>query len=106
MNTYRGGYPDYLESPYWRLHVRRQALARAGGRCERCGVSDGLEVHHVTYERLGCEHPDDLEVLCGPCHGAHHGKPRAASRPRGPESIGSILPRVLAQLDANHRRVA
>ena len=26
--------------------------------------SNGLEVHHLTYKRLGCEEPDDLIVLC------------------------------------------
>ena len=30
----------------------------------RVEQSNGLHVHHVTYERLGDEHPDDLIVLC------------------------------------------
>ncbi|MGH2369964.1 MAG: hypothetical protein ACRDI2_17430 [Chloroflexota bacterium] len=30
------------------------------------------EVHHLTYERLGDELPEDLAALCAPCHrGAH-----------------------------------
>ena len=32
-----------------------------------------LEVHHLTYERVGHEHPDDLIVLCPACHAAAHG---------------------------------
>lgn len=27
-----------------------------------------FELHHKTYERLGRERDDDLEVLCKPCH--------------------------------------
>lgn len=32
-----------------------------------------LEVHHLTYERIGHEHPDDLIVLCPACHADVHG---------------------------------
>jgi hypothetical protein len=28
-----------------------------------------LEVHHLTYERVGCERDDDLVALCCYCHG-------------------------------------
>jgi hypothetical protein len=31
-----------------------------------------LEVHHRTYERLGDERDEDLEVLCTRCHEQHH----------------------------------
>jgi hypothetical protein len=31
-----------------------------------------LEVHHKTYERLGDERDEDLEVLCARCHEQHH----------------------------------
>lgn len=30
----------------------------------RVDGSNGLHVHHITYERLGDENPDDLIVLC------------------------------------------
>jgi hypothetical protein len=29
-------------------------------------------VHHLTYERLGCERAADLEVLCETCHRREH----------------------------------
>jgi 5-methylcytosine-specific restriction endonuclease McrA len=61
-------YATYLKSSQWR-EIRRQALAWAFHRCERCGSKPtDLEVHHLTYERLGDEHLHDLEVLCPPCH--------------------------------------
>ena len=31
-----------------------------------------LDVHHLTYERLGREKDEDLRVLCRACHGDEH----------------------------------
>lgn len=31
-----------------------------------------LQVHHITYERLGCHEIDDLITLCRPCHTKIH----------------------------------
>jgi hypothetical protein len=62
-------YLERINSLEWR-ELRAQMIMLAGYRCERCGDSgSGLELHHLTYERLGYEHPDDLEVLCPICHG-------------------------------------
>ncbi len=39
--------------------------------CARCGrikSAANLQVHHLTYERLGNELPSDLQVLCHACH--------------------------------------
>ena len=57
----------YLRSPHWRAR-RSQAIGRAGGRCERCGARGRLEVHHLTYKRLGRERDRDLRALCHRCH--------------------------------------
>ncbi len=50
-------YTSYLASQTW--HTKRNAaLQRAGQRCqwvdegERCAVTAGLHVHHVSYPRL------------------------------------------------------
>lgn len=67
-------YQQYLQSPQWD-EQRRAALQRAGHRCQSCDDDDTtLEVHHLTYERLGKEEPSDLETLCWRCHAAEHGK--------------------------------
>lgn len=51
---------------------RLAELDGAKGRCRICfgTASDGwpLEVHHATYERLGCEAVGDLLAICGDCH--------------------------------------
>jgi hypothetical protein len=60
-------YRDYIASAAW-ARVRRAALRRARWRCERCEARGDLDVHHRTYVRLGLERPDDVEVLCPPCH--------------------------------------
>lgn len=60
-------YPLYLRTPEWN-QKRKEALRRAGYRCELCGVRESLDVHHKTYVRRGDEWPEDLVALCGRCH--------------------------------------
>jgi hypothetical protein len=67
-------YSRYLETLHWRI-TRRRALLRAGYRCKRCEATRPLEVHHLSYDRLGAEAEADLMVLCGPCHEAEHADP-------------------------------
>jgi 5-methylcytosine-specific restriction endonuclease McrA len=64
-------YQEYLRSAVW-LHRRRRALNRARWRCEQCGSWHRLEVHHLTYARVGAELDTDLTVLCRPCHRRRH----------------------------------
>jgi hypothetical protein len=68
-----GEYLEYLRSAQWR-RFRARMLRITGGKCEFCGVQakSGMNVHHVTYERLGCEREDDVLVLCPPCHDEEH----------------------------------
>lgn len=65
-------YAVYLRTPHW-LRTRGEALERAGRRCDNCGGNDSLEVHHLTYKRVGRERWADLRVLCHDCHRATHG---------------------------------
>lgn len=66
------GYAEYLASPQWKAR-RDAAMERAGHRRQVCGY-DGwnLNVHHNSYDRIGCERPEDLVVLCRLCHNRHH----------------------------------
>lgn len=69
----RVNYAEYIRGPEW----RNKALilkARAGWQCQECGRASSemtLDVHHLTYERLGHERADDLIVLCRSCHERH-----------------------------------
>ena len=60
-------YLAYIHSPEWKAR-RVRALQLAGHRCQVCGETRGLQVHHVTYANLGRELDRDLTVLCWWCH--------------------------------------
>lgn len=63
------------------LTLRRQALARANHRCQRCGGTRGLEVDHVAPVCDGGPDWSNLQVLCHTCHGHKHAED-FASDPR------------------------
>lgn len=70
-------YREYLATPHW-LVMRSVALVRAGFQCRHCEAEDvRLDVHHLSYARLGRETANDLIVLCGWCHADEHGRPRS-----------------------------
>lgn len=70
-------YRDYLKTPHWKA-TRQRALERADRRCQLCGSSERLEVHHNTYANRGNEHDSDVIVLCDPCHEAFHDRRKLA----------------------------
>jgi hypothetical protein len=56
----------YLKSRHWK-NVQRSLYA-IHKRCQLCKRSSELNIHHLSYERLGHEEPGDLIVLCKHCH--------------------------------------
>jgi len=65
-------YLAYLRSPWWR--ARKALVIRFRGEaCEYCGRLERLELHHLSYERLGRELPEDVVLLCSVCHQRAHG---------------------------------
>ncbi len=84
---------QYLQSPVWKVK-RQEALIHYGCICNRC-EKEGRDVHHRTYERVGgAELMEDLEVLCRPCHEAHH-RVEKATRQIKPAKIKSIDQRAI-----------
>jgi 5-methylcytosine-specific restriction endonuclease McrA len=69
----RAEYEEYLRSEAWG-RKRDAALARANGKCELCGVH-AEAVHHLSYERIGSEQPQDLLAVCNGCHDDLHNRP-------------------------------
>jgi hypothetical protein len=58
-----------LKAEDWSKEIRPLIIARAQGFCEGCGKrSEYFEVHHLHYETLWHETPDDLQALCPSCH--------------------------------------
>jgi 5-methylcytosine-specific restriction endonuclease McrA len=51
--------------------MRREALAKFGGRCAYCGSFRGRTVDHVRpLDRGGCDWPDNLLPSCSECNNA------------------------------------
>lgn len=88
-------YRYYLTTASWQ-RKRQAALKAAGDRCQKCGTTQRLQVHHLSYDRVGQERLDDLQVLCRGCHELTHG--RLPTPTRGVEHIRLILPRVMERL--------
>ena len=61
----------YLNSIAWR-QTRITYLRRTGWKCEKCFVRGSRIVHHLSYDRLYHEQPEDLIALCDECHKKMH----------------------------------
>ncbi len=69
-------YREYLKSDRW-FRFRERILLKRGRKCEECGRRELLELHHLSYVRLGHERPADVKILCKFCHSVvdrHHMK--------------------------------
>lgn len=67
---WRGRYDDYLDTRHWAN--KRRAYLRRYPKCEVCGTTEDLRVHHKTYANLGQEPDRDLVTLCKQHHGLIH----------------------------------
>lgn len=91
------GAVDYT-SPQWK-EARRKRLSLDNGLCVFC-KSPAEDVHHVTYERVGAELPEDLRSLCKICHDActqlEYGRDLRTHRidPADPDQRETILAQV------------
>jgi len=53
--------------------LRRRVLERDGWRCQLCGSSNNLQVHHSkSRSKLGNDVLQNLISLCTICHGKQH----------------------------------
>lgn len=73
-------YKRYIASSKW-YYKRMDALEFHGKKCKACGSVQKLDVHHLTYDRLGNEFLSDLIILCRPCHDEEHSKYKVNSTP-------------------------
>lgn len=88
------------EFPY---RVKKEAIERAGNKCERCGSTERLQVHHRLAIWFASEFFPQIanhvltsirnaEVLCAECHDKHHYKDRGGRNNRryfkAAESLG------------------
>lgn len=64
-------YYEYIKTEAWE-EMRQKVFRRDGFQCVICKEAKNLNVHHITYERLGCEDLADLVTLCQKCHEKVH----------------------------------
>ena len=68
----------YLRSLQWK-RTRISYLQRVGWWCEECYYRPARVVHHLSYDRLYHEQPEDLMALCVECHDLIHKLPKPAN---------------------------
>jgi len=55
-------------------NLRKGVLQRDGWRCQNCGTSENLHVHHIERRsNLGNDGEENLITVCAGCHSAIHG---------------------------------
>jgi 5-methylcytosine-specific restriction endonuclease McrA len=63
-------YHNYLQSPEWKKKV--SLIKQRDKVCQLTGATTQLEVHHITYDRLGNEDLSDLVLLSRSAHQSVH----------------------------------
>ena len=55
--------------------LRQQVLHRDGWRCQSCGTTSNLEIHHKQFRsHSGHDSEENLITLCSTCHSSVHGQ--------------------------------
>lgn len=67
----RKKYLDYLLSDEW-AQLKIDLFKYRGYSCEKCSNRNNLHVHHLHYNNIFNEEPEDLEILCAKCHSKEH----------------------------------
>ena len=71
ISAHKKKYYDYLASAEW-AEIRNDLFTNRGRKCEYCGSTHRLQIHHLTYVNVFKEEPEDLVILCAACHKAEH----------------------------------
>jgi hypothetical protein len=91
--SWRERYNAVINSPRWKK-LRARFCKEHDNKCQRCkwqkaewDKSRKLELHHLTYDRLGAELDTDLELLCSACHVMADRERAIASRQRASDAL-------------------
>lgn len=63
-------YDDYLNSKHW----KEFSISVKESTCYCCGRGGIIQVHHIHYDNLGKELPEDVVSVCSGCHLDIHDK--------------------------------
>ncbi len=73
MTWVRPKLPRLRLDPERHERLRNEVLRRDGWRCQSCGASSNLEVHHQEFRsRSGDDSEHNLITLCSACHATVH----------------------------------
>ena len=76
MKSIRKRKPRLRLNPDSYRKLRIDVLERDGWRCQNCGTSECLQVHHIrSRSALGDDAVENLITLCADCHYRFH-RPR------------------------------
>lgn len=67
----KSDYHAYIKSSEW-FKKRKKYIEKVGKFCEVCKTKKGINLHHMTYERLGKEYDEDMLFVCKVCHHQIH----------------------------------
>lgn len=72
----REEYRSLLQTQEWQ-DFRKAVIAYYDNKCQKCGATDNLQVHHIAYKKSSAKLPwayyyKDLQVLCEKCHNEEH----------------------------------
>lgn len=70
-------YDAYLNSEHWKTFRKTYRESSLPQTCRCCG-SPKVQLHHITYARLGVEELEDVVPLCARCHMKLHEVSRAS----------------------------
>jgi len=65
-------YKEFLNSSLWADFRSRLRKAHNCSKCARCGSTEGINLHHMSYKAL--LDPANIAVLCRDCHKIQHTK--------------------------------
>ena len=63
---------EYLHNQHWNDFRHGWWKRHPAARCYRCGSGHPLDLHHLTYERIGRERDSDVIPLCRADHERAH----------------------------------
>lgn len=70
-NTLKISYDKYINSDEW-TNLKDNYFLTHEKICSACGSLSSIDLHHMTYDRLGNEKDIDLIPLCDICHDQYH----------------------------------
>lgn len=71
----------YLCSDHWQ-ELRGAKFMQCGKRCELCGSTERIQVHHLNYRSIYDVGLSDLQVVCHLCHQGIHEKDNPHHKPK------------------------